>query len=206
MCQILMTNWWDEWYTLRAKKEWYLARSAYKLEEIDKKYDLFKEAKVVLDIWCAPWSWLQYISKLGQKRGTDQLEQVIWFDIKPVSIMLPKVVTYAQDITDRPWVSKILEDHNIHTIDVIVSDMAPDTIGMSDIDGIRSIWLIEKTLRMYDTYLKDWGRFAIKVFMWPWFEELIRDLRWQYWHKNIVTFKPKSCRKKSKEIYIIKRY
>jgi len=122
-----------------------------------------------------------------------------------VEIILPGVTTYVQDISDTDGVQNILDQEQIQQFDLIVSDMAPDTMGMSDIDGIRSIGLIEKTLWIYDTYLKEGGKFAIKVFMGPGFEELVRDLRAQYGHKNIVTFKPKSCRKKSKEIYIVKR-
>ena len=59
----------------------------------------------------------------------------------------------------------ILGQHQIEQFDVIVSDMAPDTIGKADIDAIRSIGLIEKTLRLYEKYLAPDGKFAIKVFM-----------------------------------------
>lgn len=198
-----MTNWWDEYYTLQAKKDGYLARSAYKLKELDDKYALLESASTILDIWCAPGSWLQYISKNGEVHSDNW--KIIWLDLKKVNIVLPGVTTYVQDISDKEWVQDILDEEKIQQFDLIVSDMAPDTIGMSDIDGIRSIGLIEKTLWIYDSYLKEWGKFAIKVFMWPWFEELVRDLRAQYGHKHIVTFKPKACRKQSHEIYIAKR-
>ena len=197
-----MSNRGNEHYTKKAKKEWYLARSAYKLMELDEKYHLLGDIHTAIDIWCAPGSWLQYMaSSIPQQEWV----QIIWFDLKEVEIQLPWVTTYVQDISDVDGVGHILEQEQIQQVDLIVSDMAPDTIGMADIDAIRCIWLIEKTLWIYDTYLKDWGKFAIKVFMWPGFDELVSDLKTQYGASNIMTFKPKSCRPKSKETYIVKR-
>jgi len=198
-----MTNRGDEYYTLQAKKDGYLARSAYKLEEIQKKFDTLKWVKTVLDIGCAPGSRLQYLSKYLQKTRAEA--KIIGFDLKPVNLALPYVHSYELDITDREWVKTILDEQWITKVDCIVSDMAPDTMGMSDIDGIRSIGLIEKTLWIYETYLKEWGTFAIKVFMGPGYEELLRELKDIYGNKDIVSFKPKSCRKASKEIYIVRR-
>lgn len=189
----------DEHYTQLAKKEGYLARSAYKLMEIDDRYKILWWAKVVLDLWCAPWAWLQVLSK------NNQLKRVIWIDLKKVWITLPKTTTYEGDVTDRALVQSVLEQEKISWFDVILSDMAPDTMWMSDIDAIRCIWLVEKALWIIDSHLNEWWKFALKVFMWPWFQELVKELKAKRWAKNIVTFKPKSCRKKSKEIYIIKR-
>jgi 23S rRNA (uridine2552-2'-O)-methyltransferase len=64
--------------------------------------------------------------------------------------------------------------------------------------------LLEQTLRMYETLLKPNGKFVTKLFMWPGFDEYIAHLKKIFWGKNIKTFKPKSCRKESKEIYVIK--
>jgi len=198
-----MNNRGDEHYTKKAKKEWYLARSAYKLMELDEKYHLLEGVSTALDIGCAPGSWLQYMSTAVSQDAHDT--QIIWFDLKEVMIQLPWVTSYVQDISDKEWVQRILDQEGIQQIDLIVSDMAPDTIGMPDIDAIRCIWLIEKTLWIYDGYLKESGKFAIKIFMWPGYDEFIRELKAKYGASNIVTYKPKSCRPKSKEIYVVKR-
>lgn len=195
----------NDTYTNKARKEGYLARSIYKLEELDKKYHFFDEdTHAVLDIGCAPWSWLQYVDKTLSWKGKDD-RVIIWCDIKKTLFSAAHVYAYQQDITDREWVKQIMQEHEIGQFDVIISDMAPDTIGTSDIDALRSIGLIEKTLRIYETYLKPEGKFAIKVFMWPGFDELMRDLKQMYGAGNICTFKPRSCRKSSKETYIVKR-
>ena len=80
--------------------------------------------------------------------------QIVGFDLKKVDLSLPGVIAYQQDISDREGVQKILDDECIEQFDVIVSDMAPDTIGTADIDAIRSMTLIQKTLRIYERYLK----------------------------------------------------
>ncbi len=190
-----------DFYFKKAKKEGYKARSVFKLEEIDKKYNLFNPKKDlnVLDIWCAPWSWVQYIDKVTSKNS-----KIIWVDLKPTTINLPKVKCYVQDATDLEKMEKILKENNIEKLDIITSDMAPNTIWFKDIDAIRSINLVKSTLPIYEKFLKENWRFVIKVFMWPGFDELIQELKKKYGWKSIKTFKPQAVRKISKEIYIIK--
>jgi 23S rRNA U2552 (ribose-2'-O)-methylase RlmE/FtsJ len=77
--------------------------------------------------------------------------------------------TYVQDVTQQDKVHKILASHHIaeHSVDFIQSDMAPNTIGHKESDAIRSIALLEETLRIYETYLKPEGKFCTKIFMGP---------------------------------------
>lgn len=74
-------------------------------------------------------------------------------------------MTAVQDVTDREGVAALLAEHHIEQFDVILSDMAPDTIGVADIDALKSVGLLEKTLWLYETYLAPHGKFAIKIFM-----------------------------------------
>ncbi|MEI6426607.1 MAG: RlmE family RNA methyltransferase, partial [Candidatus Absconditabacteria bacterium] len=117
---------------------------------------------------------------------------------------LPGVSTYQQDITDQDAVKAILAEHKLEQVDFIQSDMAPNTTGVKDLDAMRSIGLIEQTLWMYQTILKPNGKFVIKIFMGPGFQEFIAQLKQIFGGANIKVFKPKSCRKESKETYIIK--
>lgn len=195
----------DDPYTNKARTEGYVARSVYKLEEIDQKYHLFGgSTKTVLDIGCAPGSRLQYASRKLSANGKSDLK-IIWFDLKPVEVNLPHVHTYVQDVTDREAVGRILEQEGIEKFDVILSDMAPDTWSQSDIDAMRSIALIQKTWWIYENYLAPEGKFAVKIFMGPGFDQFVSWLKQTYGWTNIVLFKPKACRKGSKETYSIKR-
>ena len=93
--------------------------------------------------------------------------QVIGFDLKKVEINLPGMSTYVQDVTEQDKVDGILTSHQITQVDFIQSDMAPNTIGHKEADAIRSIALLEETLRMYEKYLKPSGKFCTKIFMGP---------------------------------------
>lgn len=191
-------------YFQKAKEQWYKARSAFKLEEIQDKFHLIdKNIQTVIDIGCFPWSRMQYTANLLTKLGKKNFK-IIWFDIKQVEISIPNTTTYKQDVTDHDAVKAILDANDIQQVDFIQSDMAPNTIGTKDVDAMRSFALLEKTLRIYETLLKPDGKFVTKLFMGPGFDEYLMHLKKVFWGKNIKTFKPKSCRKESKEIYVIK--
>lgn len=193
-----------DFYFKKAKKDWYKARSAFKLEEIQDKFSLIsKTTKTVLDIWCAPGSWIQYTIWQLKKLGVKDY-QVIGFDLKKVDLNLPGLKTYVQDVTEIEKVQTLLQNHQISAFDFIQSDVAPNTIGLKDIDAMRSIDLLEQTYRMYDQLLAPWGAFAIKIFMGPGFDEFVAKIKKRFWAKNIKLFKPQSCRANSKETYIIK--
>ncbi len=193
-----------DFYFKKAKKEGFKARSVYKLEEIDRKYKIFtKTTRNVLDIGCAPWSWIQYIWKRMQDLWVKNFK-ILGFDLKETNLNLPGVYTYAQDATQLDKVEDILKNHDIKSFDVITSDMAPNTIGIKDIDAIRSVNLLEKTLPIYEKFLKPDGRFVIKVFMGPKFDEFVKKIKSLFWWKKIKIFKPQATRKNSKEVYVIR--
>lgn len=193
-----------DFYFKKAKKEWYKARSAFKLEEIQEKFFLIKKTtKKVLDIGCAPGSWLQYtISQLKKLQVKDY--KVLGFDLKPVDLHLPGLHTYVQDVTQVEEVKAILAEHQLSKFDFIQSDMAPNTIGLKDIDAMRAIDLLEQTYWLYDQLLDEKGSFVIKVFMGPGFDEFVAKMKKRFGGKNIKLFKPISCRSQSKETYVIK--
>ena len=166
-----------DFYFKKAKQEGYKARSAFKLEEIQEKFFLIKKTtKYVLDIGCARGSWLQYT--IGQlKKFRVENYQVIGLDLKPVELHFPGLFTYVQDISQKEQVRALLQRHQILKFDLIQSDMAPNTIGLKDIDAMRAIDLLEQTYWIYDEFLSDTGVFVIKVFMGPGFEEFVLKLK-----------------------------
>jgi len=191
-------------YFKKAKKEGFKARSAFKLEEIEEKFHIFdKKTKTILDVGCAPGSRIQYAVNLMKKnKHTDY--KILGIDIQDVHLNLPGVKTYKADITDKEHIKKILKENAIEKIDLIQSDMAPNTIGIKDIDAIRLFELIGSMKWILKEVLKPDGKFVIKLFMWPGFEEFVKEMKMEFGGKNIKTLKPKSTRKESKEIYIVK--
>ncbi len=194
-----------DYYFKKAKNTWYKARSVFKLEEIDKKFNIFnKNVKTVLDIGCNPGSWTQYSHQILTKNWKKDFK-IIGFDISVCNLNLENVHIYKQDITDFHKASENIKKTWIRTFDVIMSDMAPNTTGIKDIDTIKCIWLLESSLPIYEHFLAENWKFIIKIFMWPWFEEFLKNLKKTFWEKSIKTYKPSSTRKQSKEIYIIKK-
>lgn len=191
-------------YFKQAKKEWYKARSAFKLEELQNKFHLFdKHTKTILDIGCAPGSWMQYAASQAKKNNISGLK-IVGVDIQDVNINIPGVKAYKADITDTVAIQNILDENNIEKIDLIQSDMAPNTIGLKDVDAMRLFKLLEYVKPLIKTRLKPEGKFVLKLFMGPGFEEFIKEMKDLFGGKHIKTLKPNSTRKESKEIYIVK--
>ncbi len=198
-----MYNPYDHYFN-KAKKEWYKARSAFKLEAIQDKFHIFdKKVHTVIDVWCAPGSWLQYASAQLEKFSPSG-HILLWFDLKTVKISLPHMYAYQQDITDREKVQQILSTHKIEKVDCIISDMAPNTIGVKDIDAIRSFDLLEQWFWMLEELLAPGGKVVVKLFMGPGFDEYIKRMKDLFGGKNIKIFKPDASRTNSKETYVIK--
>lgn len=181
-------------YAMKAKKENFPARSIYKLEELQKKFRLIRTGDKVLDLGCAPGSWLKYAAGITGPGG-----QVAGIDLKPVTVELPDHV--------RAITGDIMEmDDRVRAFigdgyDVVLSDMAPSTTGHKDVDAVRSLVLCEAALGIADRVLSPGGRFAVKIFQGQDFEKFIKSVRERFEARKI--FKPQTCRKESKEIYVI---
>ena len=181
-------------YFHKAKKDGYAARSAYKIEEIDKKYRIIRTGNKVLDLGCRPGSWLQYASRKVGNSG-----QVLGVDLQPVKISLPSHVNVIQgdifELTD--------EDLKINggQADVILSDMAPKTSGIRTTDVSRSFELNKKVLNLANDILCPKGSLLVKAFQGNLLDELCSEFRIMFAHVKLC--KPKSSRPESVEIFIL---
>ncbi|MBC8259182.1 MAG: RlmE family RNA methyltransferase [SAR324 cluster bacterium] len=181
-------------YYHQAKKEGYVARSAYKLEEIDKKHQLLRKGYFVLDLGCSPGSWLQYASK---KVGPKGLVQGV--DLQPVKLSLPSQVKVLQaDIFDLT--AKDL-DMDGKPFDVIISDMAPKTSGIRSADAQRSLALNQQVLDLAGDLLRPQGSLLVKAFQGAPLDELRSTFRVSF--SKVKLCKPKSSRAESVEIFLL---
>ncbi len=179
-------------YFHKAKKEGYVARSVYKLQEIDQKYHLLAKRNRVLDLGCAPGSWLQYAAKQVGCGG-----EVVGIDLSSIALKLPENVTVVQaDIFEYPFREQFAQP-----FDVILSDMAPKTTGVKSVDAQRSCNLCEQALQIANEYLKPTGSLLVKAFQGGPFEQLRQQFREQFSHVKI--YKPKSSRQESVEVFLL---
>ncbi len=184
-------NQWQDHYTRRAKKEHFPARSVYKLQEIQQKHQLIKKGYKVLDLGCAPGSWLLYAAKLTGDRG-----RVVGIDLKPVTGQVPAHAEIIAADVFTLGVESLGTDFN-----VVLSDMAPATTGHKDVDAARSYNLCETALGIAQSVLWPGGSFACKIFQGPEFQTFTDIVKLGF--KELKIFKPRSSRKASREIYII---
>ena len=187
-------NQWEDHLTRKARSENYPARSVYKLEEIQNRFKVIKKNDQVLDLGCAPGSWLLYAAKQVGKGGA-----VSGIDLKQIDIKLPQNVLVIQDdilnLDDKVFLNKDKK------FNIVLSDMAPATTGRKDVDALRSFELCNMALKVADDFLTANGNFVCKIFQGDDFNSFKKNVKSRF--KECKIFKPKSCRKQSKEIYII---
>ncbi|MCP4114444.1 MAG: RlmE family RNA methyltransferase [Desulfobacteraceae bacterium] len=185
---------WADHLTQKAKAENYPARSVYKLMEIQKRFRVIKKGGRVLDLGCSPGSWLIYAAKTAGEAGS-----AAGIDLKPVEAALPgNAVAHVGDIFEmEPTLGQAVGEG----YDAVLSDMAPATTGRKDVDSARSFDLCEAALRVACDLLAPGGNFVCKIFQGAEFKQLEKDVKSRFGKHKI--FKPESCRKSSKEIYII---
>lgn len=188
------TNTWEDHYTRRAREEKWLARSVYKLEEIDKKVHLLRPGDRVLDLGCYPGSWSQYsVTKVGQKG------EVVGVDLRePDRFSSPRFRFIAADVLtlDVAWLKE-----RVGTRELVISDLAPATSGIPVTDTSRSLELARGALEIALAVLKKGGHFLCKVFE----GEEVRAFRTELGKHfaRVQTLRPSAVRKASREIYLL---
>ncbi len=185
----------DHFYK-KAKEDNFLARSVYKLEEIDSRYHVIHKDDLVLDLGYFPGSWIQYTAKKVGENG-----QVIGIDIKPVDNRLTNlnnVNVYQKDINDIKELSEVGLNRQV---DVLLSDMAPNTTGMQSVDQLRSLNLVEMVFFHAPKFLRHGGNLVIKVFESQQAQDYLKEQKSRFLEYNFL--RPKSTRSVSKEYFVI---
>ncbi|MFW9897085.1 MAG: SAM-dependent methyltransferase [Candidatus Thorarchaeota archaeon] len=191
----------------RAKRDKYRARSAYKLLDIQKRFNIFKRAFYILDLGCAPGSWLQVAKEFAEDNLTKYNDQyyhrdhylILGVDVKKVSpienvqiikmdFMKPKVITYLETCFQTD-------------VDLILSDASINKTGNKFSDHLRQNNLCRRVLEITVALLRLNGSLIMKTFQGPDSNEVFHKAKSVF--KMVKAFKPQSSKKKSNEIYLI---
>ena len=180
----------DHYYHL-AKKEGYLARSAYKLQEMQKKFRLYKRGSKVLDLGCAPGAWSQVALETIGKEG-----QLVGLDLEAVELKAPNARFLQMDAFN-------IEPGTLPEapFDCVLSDMAPKTSGVRIRDQARSHDLSLKAIQVCDTMLAPGGSLVIKIFEGGDIKEIEMEIKKKF--SDLKKFRPQSTRQASFEVYFI---
>lgn len=183
-------------YFKKAKQENFAARSVFKLEEIDKRFKLFRQHQTVLDLGASPGSWSQYTSQKIGPQG-----RVLGVDLKAVTVKLSNAVFIQADLRDLQ-LEEIFKQHGFQPpFDLVLSDMAPNTTGIRMTDQARSMELCELALDVARRFLKPGGHFVCKLFHSDDFTKLRDEIKKDF--QKFEAVKPDSTRKISKEIFLV---
>lgn len=191
----------------QAKRENYRARSAYKLLEINRKFNIFKRAFYILDLGSTPGSWLQVARKIAKENLEKYNDgyfhrdhyKILGVDIKHVTPVEDTSII-KMDFTNPEFNDEIFSFFG-KKIDLLLSDASIKKSGIKFSDDVKQINLCYKILEIAQTILKPQGNMVIKVFQGSDYNNFFNEMKREF--RMIKSFKPKSSRKTSNEIYLI---
>jgi 23S rRNA (uridine2552-2'-O)-methyltransferase len=184
-------------YVRRAKQDGYRSRSAYKLLEILEKDKLVRAGMTVVDLGAAPGGWSQVLAPLVGAKG-----QVIALDMLEME-PLRGVVVIRGDFSEEVTLKLLEEQSGNRSIDLVVSDMAPNISGVGLVDSARSIHLAELAHEFARDRLKPGGDLLVKVFQGAGLDEFRKELTGTF--NSVAVRKPKASRDRSSEFYLLAR-
>ncbi len=188
-------------YVARAHRDGYRARAAYKLIEMDERFHFLKNGQVVVDLGAAPGSWSQYVARTYPHSKIFAMDLL---EIKPI----PNVTFYQGDFTTDDALRWLETQLNLPadatdrgTADVVLSDMAPNTVGHKKTDHLRQMVLLEYALDFALRALKPGGAFVVKSFTGGTTGDLVREIKLHF--DTVHHIKPPASRKDSVEMFIV---
>lgn len=180
-------------YVHKARAEGYRSRAAYKLIELDEKFGLLRGMKTIVDLGAAPGGWTQ----VAKKKCT--AARVVGIDLLPID-SLPDVTFFQMDFMDDAAPAKLIEALGAAP-DLVLSDMAANTVGHPQTDHLRTMGLVEAAAWFAIETLRDGGAFVAKVFAGGTDDALLKVLKQHF--KTVKHAKPPASRKESSEWYVV---
>lgn len=190
-------------YVKMAQKEGYRARAAYKLKEIDESLGLIKPGMVVVDLGSAPGAWSQYLRRrmapdgaaVGELKGT-----LIALDILPME-PVEGVQFILGDFREPETALALSQALAGQSVDVVVSDMAPNLSGIDSADTARIEHLVELALDFAQNHLKPQGALVAKLFHGSGYSQWVKMFKEKF--KVVKAIKPKASRDRSAETFVV---
>jgi len=179
-------------FSAKARALGYRSRAAFKITEIDDRFRFFKPGARVVDLGLAPGGWTQ----VAVQRG---VTHIVGVDLLPVD-PIPPAQILQMDFTD-PACAPLLIERLGGAPDVVLSDMAPNTVGHRETDHLRIVGLIEAAIDFAIAVLKPGGTFVAKAFQGGGTDQLIAGLKQHF--RDVKNVKPKASRQDSSEVFLV---
>ncbi len=175
-----------------SKKDGYRSRAAYKLKQINKLQNLIKQNQNILDIGCAPGSWIQVIKEITKGKAN-----ITGVDILPME-KIEGIIFLQKDLLEIKDTD--LKDH----FHLVLSDIAPNITGIGITDTQNMIELLNIEIYLINNYLVKGGSFLAKCFQGNSFDHLKKFMKNNF--DEVIRFKPEASRKSSKECYLLGKF
>jgi len=179
-------------YVAKAKKDGYRSRAAYKLIEIDQKAHVLKKGQVIVDLGAAPGGWCQVAADKGCK--------VVGIDLLEMD-EIAGVIFFQKDFMEDDAPQMLIDALDGAQADVVLSDMAHNTVGHRSTDHTKIMLLVEAAYEFAIEILKPNGAFVAKVFQGGTEGELLTRMKKDF--KTVKHIKPPASRKESPETYVV---
>jgi len=187
----------DDQYVKMAQQRGLRSRSAFKLLELQDKYQLIKPGMIVVDLGAAPGGWCQVVCPLVGESG-----KVLALDILEMD-PIHGVEFIRGDFTEEEPLQILESALDGLEVDLVLSDMAPNMSGMATIDQAKAMYLAELALEFVKDHLKPGGDYVVKLFQGTDFDVYVRQVRSLF--KKVQVRKPKASRPRSREVYLLAR-
>ena len=184
-------------YVSEAQKRGFRSRSAFKLLQINEKFNLLKSGMSIIDLGCAPGGWLQVMSEEINKNSKGK---IVGIDLLETDA-LPDVKILVGDINDQEIIDQVKFFFKGQKVNGVVSDMAADTTGHKPTDHIRTTMLLENAIEIAFDFLKKDGFFLGKCFKGGTEASVLNTLNNSF--KTVKHVKPDASRKESVESYVL---
>jgi 23S rRNA (uridine2552-2'-O)-methyltransferase len=184
-------------YVQRAREEGWRSRAVFKLEEIQRSDHLLKPGMTVVDLGAAPGGWSQYAARVLGGRG-----RIVALDVLEMP-GLAGVEFIQGDFGSDAVVERLRASLAGTPIDLVMSDMAPNMMGIADVDHDRSMYLVDLAVDFAAQHLRPGGSLLAKVFQGREFQPLVARLRRE--DETVKLRKPKASRNRSAELYVLAR-
>ena len=184
-------------YVSEAQKRGFRSRSAFKLLQINEKFNLLKSGMSIIDLGCAPGGWLQVMSEVINKNSKGK---IVGIDLLETDA-LPDVKILVGDINDQEIIDQVKIFFKGQKVNGVVSDMAADTTGHKPTDHIRTTMLLENAIEIAFDFLEKDGFFLGKCFKGGTEASVLNTLNNSF--KTVKHVKPDASRKESVESYVL---
>ena len=180
-------------YVRRAKSENYRSRAAYKLLELDERFGLLKGVKTVVDLGIAPGGWAQLVRRKAPQARVVGIDLLPTDPIEGVSIL-------QMDFMDEDAPDKLKQELG-GPADLVLSDMAANTVGHQQTDHLRTMALVEAGIEFAKEVLRPGGAYVAKVLAGGADNQLVAELKRSF--TTVKHAKPPASRKDSSEWYVV---